>query len=110
MNKSISDILYSDVKRELKTKLIKSIMTDCNEALNLLTDEYKICPICKEFYLRKSFNFETKDEVRKVCTYDSPINSGDNEYEDRKLEISYYICPKGHEIEYSDIISDFLDK
>lgn len=110
MNKLVSDILYRNIKREPKVTEIKALIDDCNHALNLLTDEYKLCPECKDFYLRKSFNFETINEVRKVCTYDSPINSGDDEYEDRELEISYYICPKGHRIECPDIVNDFIDK
>lgn len=42
--------------------------------------------------------FIKKTEVKQieVCVYQDYINSGNNEYEKRYIDVTYSICPKGH--------------
>ena len=84
----------SNKKREL-TRLKGEI----DFALEILEGDWKYCKECNDYYREPSFFEEEEVKMEKVCIYDSPINSGDNEYEERTVDYTYLICPKGHKIE-----------
>lgn len=100
MNKFIKDILERQSNTDAKAEL-ETLQEDIQVALGVIEGEYKCCPKCKDYYLTKSFVTETETHNAKICTWEDPINSGGNEYEDGYVDITYSICPKGHKREIS---------
>lgn len=98
----IKDILERNVSQEAKSKALDSLIKDIETAKALLAGKYAYCSECDDYYLTASFLSDTEriDHV-KICTFNSPINSGDNMYTNGYAEVTYSICPKGHRHEVS---------
>ena len=99
MRQEIKDIIINqsltiEQKRHLLHEFEESI-----ELANKYLEEYRYCPSCKDFYLKKSYIIDTEYNVENVCTYSDPINSGGDEYERRKVKYTNRLCPKGHIVE-----------
>lgn len=101
MNKIIKNIIEKNCPKEEKIEELDLLTDDIEMARNILSNEYKYCPKCIDYYLTKSFITEKETKETKICTYRDPINSGGNDYVDGYIDIIYSICPKGHKYEIS---------
>lgn len=99
MNKIIKDIIGRKYTKEEKVKILDSLSDDIKIAKELLSDKYKYCPECDDYYLSKSYLTEVETKPTQICVYEDPINSGGNDYVDGDAYITYKICPKGHKHE-----------
>lgn len=99
MNKTIKDIINRKCTDEEKERVLKSLSEDIETAKGILSGKFKYCPDCNDYYLSKSFLSDVDTKSTRICTWQDPINSGGNEYEDGFVDITYTICPKGHKHE-----------
>lgn len=96
MNKVIKDIIDRNCSKEDKNKALNILSEEIEIAKGILSGKYIYCSECDDYYLAKSYFTEVESKESKICTYQDPINSGGNEYEDGYVDITYRICPKGH--------------
>lgn len=103
MIKEIEDIINGNYKVTEKQKMIlklrKQFLNELENAENNITEGYKYCPKCKEYYREKSWEKETKTEHREVCVFSSLVDHDDDRYEYKNCSVKYAICPMGHRIE-----------
>lgn len=92
----VKNILKSSKNKEAIEKELDKISHDVEVARGVLSGKYQYCKDCDDYYLAKSFLTESETVDHKILTYDDPINSGGNEYEDGYLDTLYRVCPKGH--------------
>lgn len=95
MNSIIKEILNRDISNEKKAAEIADIKASIEIAEKIFSGEFAYCMKCQDYYLSKSFIRDTEIVTERVCTYSDPINSGGDEYEDRKVRYTYKYCPKG---------------
>lgn len=96
MNKVIKDIIDRKCSKEEKNKALDLLSDEIKIAKDILSEKFKYCSVCDEYYFAKSFFTEVKTEKTRICVFQSPINSGDNDYVDGIARITYSVCPKGH--------------
>lgn len=101
MNKIINDIINRKCTDVEKERELNSLSNDIETAKGILSGKFKYCPDCDDYYLSKSFLSDIDTKSTRICTWQDPINSGGNEYEDGFIDITYSICPKGHKYEVS---------
>lgn len=100
MNNIIKGIIHSELSEEEKMQSLKKISEDLEIAKGVLSGEYEYCTECDDYYLSESYITKTViSEERDTCTYESPMNSGGNEYKRKRFSVTYSICPKGHKQE-----------
>ena len=96
MNEVVYDIVKEWLSDEEKLKKLDELEADIAFAREIISGKFQQCPVCKEYFLTKTFFVEKETEECEICVYDSPINSGDNEYIDGYADTIYSVCPKGH--------------
>ena len=101
MNSVIQSIINRNCSKEEKNKALDSLCDEIKIAKGILSGKYKYCQDCDDYYLAQSYLMESKTIETKICVYQGIINSGENEYEDGYVDITYSICPKGHKHEVS---------
>ena len=101
MNNIIKDIIDRKCTKEEKNKALDLLSDEIEMAKGILSGKYKHCPKCDDYYLTESFLTDLETKETKICVYQGIINSGENEYEDGYVDITYSICPKGHKYEVS---------
>ena len=103
MIKEIEDILNGNYKVTEKQKMIlklrKQFLNELENAANIITEGYKYCPECKEYYKEKAWETETKTERREVCTFSSLVDHDDDRWEYKNCSVKYAICHMGHRFE-----------
>jgi hypothetical protein len=97
MNPEVKRIIQSYKDKKEKIEELNQLKEDIEIAMEALDGKWKYCEKCGVYYLAKSFLTDSKIENKKICVYDSPINSGDDEYRDGEVTTIYRICPRGHE-------------
>lgn len=95
----IEEIIKRNCPNKDKEDALSAIENEILMARGILNGTYKLCPKCKDYYLKKAFFSETEKVDCKVCTYVDPINSGGNDYADGYAYVTYETCPKGHKVE-----------
>ena len=101
MNNIIKDIINKNCSKEEKNKALDLLNDEIEMAKGILSGKYKYCPNCDDYYLAKSYLTETETRETQICVYQGFMNSGENEYADGYVDITYSICPKGHKHEIS---------
>lgn len=101
MNKIIRDIIDKKCSDKEKKNELDKLYEDIEMALDILSGKFKYCPECDDYYLARSYLTDKETKNTKICVYQGIINSGENEYEDGYVDITYSICPKGrrHEVD-----------
>ena len=100
MNKIIKDIINSNyLKTKDKLKQLEQLEKDITFAKNVVSDVYKYCTKCDDYYISDCFLLQKETKPARICIYEDPINSGGNDYVDGYADITYNICPKGHKHE-----------
>lgn len=95
MHPIIKEILDKDITVEKKAAEVAELKESIELAERIFSGEFTYCKKCGDFFLSKSFLVDTEIITERVCTYSDPINSGGDEYEDKKVRYTYKICPKG---------------
>jgi len=95
MHQIIKEILDSSSPTEKKAAEIEELKASIEIAEKIFAGEFTYCKKCGDYYHSKSFFVETEVVDERVCTYSDPINSGGDEYENRKVRYTYKYCPKG---------------
>ena len=95
MHYIIKEILDKDTSTESKAKEVAELKASVELAERIFSGEFAYCKKCSDYYLSKSFIVDTEIVTERVCTYSDPINSGGDEYEDKKVRYTYKYCPKG---------------
>ena len=95
MHPIIKKILDKDISTEEKATEIEELKASIEIAEKIFEGEFTYCKKCKDYYYSRSFFEDTEIVVEPVCTYSDPINSGGDEYENRKVRYTYKYCPKG---------------
>lgn len=95
MNKTVKEIVEQWADSTTKLKELEKLEEDIAFAKKIVKGEYKQCLECKEYFLTRTFFTETERIDCQICTYDSPYNSGDDEYAEGYADITYLVCPKG---------------
>ena len=95
MHKIIKEILDSSSSTEKKAAEIADLKASVGIAEKIFSGEFTYCQKCHDYFLSKSFVVDTEVVTERVCTYSDPINSGGDEYEDKKVRYTYKYCPKG---------------
>lgn len=101
MNKFIRDIIDKKCSNIQKKNELNKLGNEIEVAKGILSGEFQYCPDCDDYYLVKSFLFDSEIRNARICIYQDPINSGGNDYADGIVDIKYSICPKGHKHEVS---------
>lgn len=98
MLKAIENILMSRAIDSEKLEALKQYEDDIKTAKDIIINgRVTYCSACKDYYLTESF-FSKKETIpTKICIYKGPINSESNDYVDGYVDITYRVCPKGHE-------------
>lgn len=95
MHPIIKEILDKDISTEKKAAEIADLKASVELAERIFSGEFAYCQKCHDYFLSKSFIRDTEIVTERVCTYSDPINSGGDEYEDKKVRYTYKYCPKG---------------
>ena len=95
MHKVIKEILDKNISTEKKAKEVADIKASVELAERIFSGEFAYCMKCGDYFLSKSFIVDFEVVTERVCTYSDPINSGGDEYEDKKIRYTYKYCPKG---------------
>lgn len=95
MHPIIKEIFDRNTTPEKKAKEIEEIKASIEIAERIFAGELAYCMKCGDYFLSKSFVVDTEIVTERVCTYSDPINSGGDEYEDKKVRYTYKYCPKG---------------
>lgn len=101
MNKIIKDKINDTCSKEDKIKSLNSLSEDIKKALSIISGYFKYCNDCDDYFPSESFIKKKEVKETEVCVYQDYINSGNNEYEKRYIDVTYIICPKGHKHEIS---------
>jgi hypothetical protein len=103
VNKIIKNILNTYQDKNAKLEELNKLREDIDLAEKVLSDSWTYCKDCDDYYLTESFKNKFKTERKKICIYNSPINSGDDDYADGEVGTLYRMCPKGHETIINEI-------
>ena len=95
MHHIIREILDSSSSLEKKKAEIAELRESVELVERIFSGEFAYCQKCHDYFLSKSFVVDTEIVTERVCTYSDPINSGGDEYEDKKVRYTYKYCPKG---------------
>ena len=95
MHQIIKEILDSSSSTEKKAAEIADLKASVELAERIFSGEFAYCQKCHDYFLSESFIVDTEIVTERVCTYSDPINSGGDEYEDKKVRYTYKYCPKG---------------
>ena len=96
MLKNIEDIIISRARNSEKLEVLKQYEDDIKTAKDIINGKLTYCEECKDYYLTKSFFSEKETIPTKICVYEDPINSCDNDYVNGYADILYSLCTKGH--------------
>ena len=86
-------------KQRMLIELSDLIEYQLTKTSNIITEGYKYCPECDEYYREKFWETETKTERRSICTFQSLANGEDDIRKYKNCSVTYAICPMGHKIE-----------
>lgn len=95
----IEKIVNGNYKVTEKQKLLIEYKEKIDCALREVTNGYKYCPRCGEYYKINTWETENRKEERTVCTYRDAGYGDDDKYERLLCPVQYSICPIGHRIE-----------
>ena len=95
MHPIIKEIFDKNITSDKKAKEIADIKASIEIAERIFSGEFAYCMKCGDYFLSKSFVVDTEVVTERVCTYSDPINSGGDEYENKKVKYTYKYCPKG---------------
>ena len=100
LHEVVKNILDSNETAEEKKRKLDEIKEAIELAEKIFSGEFTYCKKCGDYYLARSFFTDTAVVNERVCVYSDPINSGGDEYKNKKIRYTYMICPKGckHEI------------
>lgn len=95
VNQIIKNILDKNISNKEKAKEIEDIKASIEVAEKIFSGEFTYCMKCGDYFLTEGFITRTEVVTERVCTYSDPINSGGDEYGNRKVRYTYLYCPKG---------------
>lgn len=85
-------------KLTLLNKCKNHIEKEFDDADIVITQGYKYCPLCKQFYRELAWGQEFVNEKRMICVSSVLAEWDDEKYEEKDTTVLYDICPVGHRI------------
>lgn len=95
MHSIIKNILDGNVTNQKKMEEIEAIKESIVIAEQIFAGKFTYCKTCGDYFLSKSFFEDTEIVNEEVCTYNVPISSRGDQYENRPVRYTYKYCPKG---------------
>ena len=95
MQSCIKELLEKDIPAEEKLKYLDELKGSIKFAENVINGTLTFCPVCKNYFMTRSFFDDYSIDPEDVCVYEDVTNPKNNRYETRRVRNNYRICPKG---------------
>ena len=86
----------------------KKVLSEIEDALNIIYKDYKCCYKCKQYYKKSAWEHIEREENREYCSFRPLAEWESPEYKRGDFLVEYDVCPVGHMYETGKHIKSVL--